>query len=376
MSDDIIQTIDHHNTADHQHGTADHHDQGDSGRSESLRASLERSWEEQTGKPPEGARARERELTEESRTAEPRNRPAREAEHAAQADTTIKQTDTAAPGEGAQPAPLGQRDAAPSAWSKEAKAVWAHLPPAAKAAIEKRERDVERGVSELKARYADLDKVLEPHMPTIRSFGHSASDAVRQLFAWHMHLAKDPVQGLKDLGRSYGVDVTKLGGDHIAEMRSQTQRQPDLTSYINQTISQNLAPIYENMANQQQAQINEILAKWSAEKPYYERVRSTMSRLIGTGVVPLKDGAVDLDGAYAVACRMDETINKEMYEAERAAERKAQTDVAQRARRAAASLSPTSPGSTAGSAAKPKTRGKSVRESLQDALAEAREARF
>ncbi len=141
--------------------------------------------------------------------------------------------------------------------------------------------------------------------------------------------------------------------------------------------------------SQQQQKTQEILANWSRDKPHYEKVRAVMSDLLqpnettGRSVIPLKDGAVDLDSAYLAAVK----LVPEVWEAEQAsakaaeeakvkaaaeAKKKADAEAAEKAKRASASLTPGAPGtgSSAGGA-KPK-KGKSVKESLMDSIEELR----
>ena len=85
------------------------------------------------------------------------------------------------------------------------------------------------------------------------------------------------------------------------------------------------------------------------------------------------NGAIDLDGAYAFACAAHPQIREQLYTQRAAAERKAATDRANQARRASASLSPSSPGSFSNAGKAKRSTGKTVRESLQDAVSEARD---
>ena len=68
-----------------------------------------------------------------------------------------------------------------------------------------------------------------------------------------------------------------------------------------------------------------------------------MAKGIESGAVPLRNGAIDLDGAYAFACAAHPQIREQLYTQRAAAERKSATDRANQARRAGASLSPSSP---------------------------------
>jgi hypothetical protein len=137
-------------------------------------------------------------------------------------------------------------------------------------------------------------------------------------------------------------------------------------------VDQKLGTFQQHVNSQQQQQVNDVLAKWPADKPHYERVRRMMGQLIQTGVVPLKDGSVDLDGAYEVAVRMDPELHNQIISERVAGDRRALSERAQKAKRAGVSMAPSSPGAGASAAAAKRPKGRSVRESLYDAIDEHR----
>jgi hypothetical protein len=97
-----------------------------------------------------------------------------------------------------------------------------------------------------------------------------------------------------------------------------------------------------------------------------------MASGIASGAVPLKNGAVDLDGAYQFACAADPEIREQLYAERSAAERKRQSEQAERARRSSGSLAPFAPGSNNAIGPKKRTGSRSVRDSIADAMEEIR----
>ena len=361
------------------------HTEHDTGRQESLRASLEKSWEEQTGRKPEGTRDRDDE--DRQRRAEPRNRPARAAKEAASTDAkNCESRDTASRADSAdaasQPAALGQDgtgDAAPTAWVSAAKAEWKNLPPAVKQAVVKRESDIARGVEQLKSHYSEIDQALAPFAAAIRQHNATPGAAIQRMFQWHQYLQRDPLRGFAELAQTYGLTLQQLADATGGQQQQQPQAGGIDQRYLQQLVQQEVAPLHEAMTAQQQwvqqqqaAKTNEILSNWSRDKPFYEDVRVLMARGIESGAVPLKNGAIDLDGAYAFACAAHPQIREQLYTQRAAAERKAATDRANQARRAGASLSPTSPGSNNFAGNKKPPPGKSVRDLLHDSIDELR----
>jgi hypothetical protein len=237
-------------------------------------------------------------------------------------------------------------------------------------------------------------------MEAIRRHGRSPGEAVAHLFAWFAALSVNPQQAFPALAQSFGYDLRNFV-EGAAAPEGQQQAQPEaaapkvpkeaqpyvdglnrqiesLKNELNQKLGQ-----LENTFQQSSVQkAKETLAVWSKDKPYFEQVKNLMAELIGRGMVPVKeDGNVDLDAAYDRAMYFDpstrqlvEAEKQQKADAERKrkddAERKAQQERTEKARRAAISLGPSAPGAQPGTGKGGK--GKSVRESLQEALAEHR----
>jgi hypothetical protein len=88
----------------------------------------------------------------------------------------------------------------------------------------------------------------------------------------------------------------------------------------------------------------------------------------GNSVVPLKNGGVDLDEAYRISCLSMPAVAAKMDARRVAEERRVAKEQADKARRAGVSFAPSSPGRNTGSSSAKPTRGKSVRESLNEAI--------
>jgi hypothetical protein len=306
-----------------------------------------------------------------------------------------------------------QQTAAPEAWTKEAKAAWAQVPPAAQAAILKREQDVTVGIEGLKKNYKELDDAIKPYMGAIQQHKTSPGAAVKQLFDWMLALTNEakalqagqPPQGVfAALAQSYGIDPVKLLA-HMVQNPAQRQQQngqqqqpggqtqldPQIKAYLDAQLAplgQHMNGLYQTVQQQSIAKTNEMLAMWAKDKPFYNDVRVTMARLMTPGangeppLVPAReDGNADLDTAYERACNMDPNVRGKMQEATKAAADKAAADkvaaekAAQRtkleaARKASGSIPISAPGMPGDGKQKGQQRGKTVRESLSAAIKE------
>jgi hypothetical protein len=259
----------------------------------------------------------------------------------------------------------------------------------------KREADMAKGVAELKGRYSQIDQALAPHLEAIRAVNQSPPQAIAQLFGWFQALSSQPRVAFPALLQSFNLKMEDVfGATQPQPGQGQPQDQPAeaispaLQQFIDQqsakinnleqAFAQKIGGLESTFAQQSQAKTDEILANWSQGKAHFESVRHLMANLIGSGAVPLKDGKVDLDRAYEMAIYADPTVRSQVLTAQQeelkkqavakaAAEKKAQQEAADKARRAAVSVSGAAPG-VPGAPAKVTGKRKSVRESINDAM--------
>jgi hypothetical protein len=365
----------------------------------SVRESLERTFSD--------VKKREEKEEKESRrdTRRDTNRRDDTGKFAKTEEETTEQTEVE---EQAEPQPEPQVDA-PKAWAAEAKEAWSQLPEQVKAAVLKRETDVEKGIENLKSQYKAIDDALAPHIGAIKQFNKTPAEAVAQLFSWFQALAQNPDQAFPALIKSYNYDASKLLKAFGLEQKPVVTEQPKteevkqaeddlppaIKAYISKleekldgfqnTVGQQLNGMQSNFAEQSMARTNETLAMWSKDKPYFQDVRVMMGHFLtpdpqtGVAIIPLKDGKVDLDAAYEQAIWANPQVRAKMLAEEQAKaakaqqakvqqEAKAQQEQADKARRASTSIRSNVPGAEV--ARKQIKPNKSVRESIMGAIEE------
>lgn len=130
------------------------------------------------------------------------------AEAAAGANTVEPEAPTEAPSEA--PAAV----AAPKTWRKEAAELWAQLPPAVQAEVQKREDDMFRGLEAYKADAGfgrSLRGALDPYMPVLQQYGIDPAQQISSLMQAHHTLALGSPQEkqalFSQLAKDYGVDL-------------------------------------------------------------------------------------------------------------------------------------------------------------------------
>jgi hypothetical protein len=333
------------------------------------------------------AEARKADADDDRRHWEPANRAAREAKEATkERKTTDRDAADAAPAAtGAETAASVDVASPPSSWTADAKKEWSKTPPAVRAMVHKREQDSARGVEQLKQKYAQEDAVWANYEPVLKQFSKSRSETVQQLMSWHQALQANPVQAFDALARSHGHDLQAIaqaarGGQQQATQQQAAQQQLDpvdqrLMPYL-QHFEQRIGSIQQTFEQREHeagvARANAVLDEFKKTRPHFERVRQKMASLIASQTVPLRpDGSVPLEEAYNAAVRMDDELGEQLIAERIAAERKAAREQASKARYASSSLSPAAPGSGSLAGKKP-TRGRSVRQSLEEVIDEMR----
>lgn len=273
--------------------------------------------------------------------------------------------------------PASGQQPAPTAWSKEEKAVWDSLPPIARQAIARRETDTAKGVEKIKSQYQELDAAVAPHRPMLKQVGLSEGALVGNLLNWMMALhGPDKVRAAGDLLRSVGIDpaTTFAGADVVPAGASPTSQQypPELQNLLGH-LTQKIGSYDQYFASQTQGVANQAVHNWAGDKPHFEAVRNTMAELIRSGVVPPKaDGSVNLDGAYEMAVYGNPETRALLLQEQQAKQAAANRQAVTQARKAGSGLRPGAPGAPQVAKAPVTPKGETVRDSIRRALAEAR----
>jgi hypothetical protein len=307
------------------------------------------------------------------------------------------------------PPPAPAAISAPASLPKEAAAEWEKTPPAIQAAFVKREQDMEKGVAELKQRYNLIDQAIAPHNDALRQMNATPADAVNRMFLWFKALAGRPAESFPALAQSMGIDWKRLTSpqaapaDQAAAQGTGSGTAPEIPDPVRQYVgslesqvrqlSDVVQQIYgrfgnveQNLNSQNMARTQENLNFWSKDKPHFNDVRMDMAKLIETGVIPLKDGQVDLDTAYERAIYFNPEVRvkvlAEQQQANQAVQQKsqdaattAQQTQVTKARKAGVSLpASTTPGAANGEFTRKKPGEKlSVRDSLKASIAQLRD---
>jgi hypothetical protein len=176
--------------------------------------------------------------------------------------------------------------------------------------------------------------------------------------------------------RQWRQHVSNLYRDYKARDQQQWQQ---YNQAVQRGVHQRLQPYVTQAQHDNWRRTHDYLNQWAADKPHFAKVRQKMGFLLspdpqtGQAVVGLGDGKIDLDEAYNQAIWMDPQIRKQLIaEQQRAA--RAQREEQQRRLNAGSSISSSSPGSFTGRQKANGASGKSVRDSLYEAIDQLRGA--
>ena len=291
---------------------------------------------------------------------------------------------------------------APVSWSREAKVEFNKLPAQVRQAVAKREAEMSDGIQKYSTRIKEiepLEGVISKRINDIRAFGVTPAETVERLFRWMEALTgPNKVQEYQRLGQSFGITVptqTQQTGETYEQPEIDPNHIPPQLQNALNGIANEVTALKNAQQNQARSAADNFINTWSADKPYYSKVRPIMHALITSGAIPLDmgpDGKPDithktLTQAYEQAIYSNADIRAEMsqkQEAERAvkdakakadAEKKRQEQIA-RSKKASVSVRPGAPPPVQSNGrANGRNDGKtpSVRDAIQGALAAARD---
>ncbi len=187
--------------------------------------------------------------------------------------------------------------AAPNSLSAEDKALWSKAPPEVQQAWAKREQEAHAKISE---QGTEL-KTYQPLREVFDYLRHQGvqqgreTDVVRNWAAAQAFLDRDPKAGIKWLAESYGVDLaqytgqgqpqaTQAANDPMADLFQDPRVDREVKPLVQQLQSK-LAQVESQLTARERAEVvqrqsnaNEIVSKFSADKPYWADVYEDVCR--------------------------------------------------------------------------------------------------
>lgn len=150
-----------------------------------------------------------------------------------------------------------------------------------------------------------FDEALAPYRQQLAMRGVDEMTAIKQLFTTYDQLQRDPVNTIKWLAKSYGVDLTQ----------AQEEQDPQAQALMNQIaeLKQGFSTIQGSLHKERENQMLNVVTQFSNEKdaqgnikhPHFEVVVNDMMKLIQAGIVP----PMELETAYKHALTFHPELN-------------------------------------------------------------------
>lgn len=224
----------------------------------------------------------------------------------------------------------------PNSWTAEAKAnVWPKLTPEAQKVVADRELQAHKAITSYGERvksYEPLDKVITQYKSHFDRHGIQPAQSFAALIEAQQMLDQNPVEGLINIARSYGIDLGAVLNGQQATLPAHDPRvgqvQQEL-SHIKQTIEQ-------QRQQQEQAQLAEVSAlieSFKKDHPHYDALESDIEDLL-PGIVRANPGLSPkerLAKAYDKASWANETIRARIQEDQRIADEKKRKELTEKA---------------------------------------------
>ena len=191
----------------------------------------------------------------------------------------------------------------PSSWKKDYEEHWGKLDPTLQDYIQQREADYAKGVSTYKNQWdmaAPIVEAIRPFEPLLRQYGVAPQQWVTQLGNAHAQLVSgtpdQKLQVFQQLANDYGINLGAVTGQQGYDPQFSS-----IAQELNQ-IKNQWGQFQQQQEVMEQTQLQNEIASFKDDKPYFEDVRETMAGLLQSGM------AHDLQSAYDKAIRLNDDV--------------------------------------------------------------------
>ena len=209
----------------------------------------------------------------------------------------------------------------PQHWPKNFKESFEKLPVEAQHLLYDRHKELEgdytkktQGVAKYRKRQEALDEIMKPYLADFQRAGMDEIGAVRQLFAAHDYLRKDPKQAIQWLAKNYGVDMSEVGMDTAEDeyadpqVKALQQQVAQLQGFLNQQQQTQMQSVQQDTQSMIDKFASAKDADGNLKYPHFEEVRDRM------GVLIQGNQAQDLESAYEMAIYADPKLRQSLMD--------------------------------------------------------------
>jgi hypothetical protein len=184
----------------------------------------------------------------------------------------------------------------PQSWTSEQRTHWAKLPPETQEYILQRESEAHKAITSYGERvkqYEPLDRIITQHRQSFERRGLDATRAVETLFNAQDALDRNPVDGLINIGLSYGIDLRPAFNGQQVSAPAADPRVGQLESRLSQW-EQHVQQQQKAEADRQSAEAESTLKEFSKDRPYFQDVRAMMASFMRDGHAETLQAAYDM----------------------------------------------------------------------------------
>ena len=126
------------------------------------------------------------------------------------------------------------------------------------------------------------------------------------------------LQNFLELAVNFNIPIKDFIDYHVnqavgnqTQKPNQSQQQEEIPQPLKQfidTVGGEIQGIKSQFQQQKEAAAVQYVNNWAADKPHFNAVRNHMFALLQSGVIPLKNGQLDLDEAYSQAVYANPSI--------------------------------------------------------------------
>ena len=209
----------------------------------------------------------------------------------------------------------------PQHWPKDFKESFEKLPVEAQHLLYDRHKELEgdytkktQGIAKYRKRQEALDEIMKPYLADFQRLGMDDIGAVRQLFAAHDYLRKDPKQAIQWLAKNYGVDMSEVGMDTAEDeyadpqVKALQQQVAQLQGFLNQQQQTQMQSVQQDTQSMIDKFASAKDANGNLKYPHFEEVRDRM------GVLIQGNQAQDLESAYEMAIYADPKLRQSLMD--------------------------------------------------------------
>lgn len=243
---------------------------------------------------------------------------------------------------------------APNSWSAEEKAIWAKVPPEARAIIARREADMHKAITragEDRKAFEPIRETLERNVDLLeyahKKHGLTPDKVTAKLYDMERFLRTDPQAAIQNIARAYGVDLSGVTGGESA-----TPENAQLAA-----LQGEIHQLKSYLTNQQRqaheastADLARTIAEFSKDKPHYQECEDYIASIIPSvraenPGLPIKEIlALAYDAAIYANPKVRTRVLAEKQVSDEAVRAKAEAERVAAAKRAAGPNVKSSPG--------------------------------